>query len=78
MVHRSIGRRTKFCPLAGSMVNKTDEEIVSEVDKEEYELTMPELIKVADNLMPHIETEYNCPSLHPELGKNVPVLDLAM
>ena len=28
--------------------------------------------------MQNIETEYDCPSLHPELGKKVPVLDLAM
>ena len=78
LAHRSIGRRTKFCPLAGNMVAKTEEEIESEAGKEEDEITMVELKKVADSLMDNIETEYDCPSLHPELGKKVPVLDLAM
>ena len=39
---------------------------------------MIELKRVADSLMEGIETEYDCPSLHPELGNKVPVLDLAM
>ena len=39
---------------------------------------MRELKKVADSLMENIETEYDCPSLNPELGKKVAVLDLAM
>ena len=46
--------------------------------KEEDELAMAELKKIADSLMPNIETEYDCPSLHPELENKVPVLDLAM
>ena len=38
-----IGRRTKFCPLTGSMVDKTEEEITSEVDKEEDDTTQETL-----------------------------------
>ena len=60
------------------MVEKTADEIESELHMEEDELTMVELKKVADSLMENIETEYGCPSLHPELGNKVPVLDLAM
>ena len=78
LAHRTIGRRTKFCPMAGNMVAKTEEEVAAEVDKEEDELAMMELKKVADSLMENIETEYDCPSLHPELDKKVPVLDLAL
>ena len=78
LAHRTMGVRTKFCPMAGKLVPKTEEEIESEAEKEEDELTMIELKKVADSLMPNIETEYDCPSLHPELEKKVPVLDLAM
>ena len=57
---------------------KTETEIENDADKEEDELTMVELKKIADTLMEHIETEYDCPSIHPELGNKVPVLDLAM
>ena len=75
---RSIGRRTKFCLLSGRMVSKTEEEIETEVQTSEDELNMIELKKIADSLMKHIETEYDCPSLHPELDNKVPVLDLSM
>ena len=50
----------------------------SRQDKEEDELTMIEMKKVADRLIENIETEYDCPSLHPVLDKKVPVLELAM
>ena len=72
MAHRSIGRQD------GCMVQKTMEEVQAENDKEEDELTMIELKKIADTIMKNIETEHDFPSSHPELGKKVPVLDLAM
>ena len=39
---------------------------------------MREMKKIADTMMVNIETEYDCPSRHPELGHKVPVLDLAV
>ena len=75
---RSIGRRMMFCPLDGCMVNKPEDQVEREADVEEDELTLRELERIADNLMQNIETEYDCPSSHPELGNKVPVLDLAM
>ena len=39
---------------------------------------MKEMKKIADTIIKHIETEYDCPSRHPELGFKVPVLDLAV
>ena len=45
---RSIGRRTRFCPMTGTMVEKTEEEIVADLEKNEDEITMEELRKVAD------------------------------
>ena len=78
LANRSIGRRIKFCPLDGCMVSKTSEEIEADNGKEEDELTMIELKKIADNIMDNIVTEHDFPSNHPELGFKVPVLDLAM
>ena len=39
---------------------------------------MRELKNIADSLIKFIETEYDCPKKHPELGMKVPVLDLAI
>ena len=78
LVVRSVGREVKFCPQAGNMQVKTDLEIKSEEMKNEDEITMFEMKRIADTLMVNIETEYDCPSLHPELGHKVPVLDLAV
>ena len=39
---------------------------------------MREMKKIADTIIEHIETEYDCPSRHEELGFKVPVLDLAV
>ena len=58
---RSIGRLIKFCPLDGCMLSKDEEQINSESEIEEDELTMRELKKVADSLMENIETKYDCP-----------------
>ena len=60
--------RVKFCPLAGSMAPKTETEKENEVDMEEDELTMVELKRDAHTHMDHIETEYDYPSIHTELG----------
>ena len=68
LVVRSVGREVKFCPQAGNMQVKTDLEIKSEEMKNEDEITMFEMKRIADTLMVNIETEYDCPSLHPELG----------
>ena len=78
LAQRLIGRLIKFWPLDGCMVSKDEEQINSEAEIEEDELTMRELKKVADSLMENIETEYDCTSVNPELGKKVAVLDLAM
>ena len=78
MVIRSIGRAKRFCPLAGSFVTKTQEEIVAEAEMEEDEINMKEMKNLADTIMQNIETEFDCPSAHPELNNKVPVLDLAM
>ena len=39
---------------------------------------MNRLKQIVDNLMANIETEYDWPTNHPELGMKVPILDLAM
>ena len=75
---RSIGRGIMFCPLDGCPVNKPEDQVEAESDLQEDEITMREVQKVADNLLKNIETEYDCPSSHPELGNKIPVLDLAM
>ena len=78
LVTRSVGRRRKFCPQAGSMVEKTANEIQEEWSEGEDEITMKEMKNIADTIIKHIETEYDCPSCHPELDFKVPVLDLAV
>ena len=60
------------------MVEKTANEIQEEYNEGEDEITMKEMKKIADTIIKHIETEYDCPSRHPELGCKVPVLDLAV
>ena len=60
------------------MVEKTDTEVENEIELEDDEVTMRELSKIADKVMENIETEHDYPSNHPELGRKVPVLDLAM
>ena len=39
---------------------------------------MAEMKNLADTIMQNIETEFDCPSAHPELNFKVPMLDLAM
>ena len=78
LVVRSIGRDVKYCPMAGVMQSKTAKEIHDELCIEEDAITMRELKKIADAMIENIETEYDCPSDHPELGFKVPVLDLAI
>ena len=78
LVVRSVGRRLKFCPEAGTMIEKTANEILEEDNVEEDEITMKVMKTIADTIMKHIETEYDCPSLHPELDNKVPVLDLGV
>ena len=39
---------------------------------------MKEMQRIADTIIKHVETEYDCPSRHPELEFKVPVLDLAV
>ena len=78
LVVRSVGRNIKFCPLTGTMQEKTAREIHEESHMEEDEITMQVMKQIADTITKHIETEYDCPSRHPELGFKVPVLDLAV
>ena len=78
LVIRTVGRKAKFCPEAGSMVGKTANEIQEELCDDEDDITMKEMKKIADTIIKHIETEYDCPSRHPELEYKVPVLDLAV
>ena len=78
IVVRSVGRDVKFCPLAGNLQSKTAKEIHDEIATDEDVITMRELKKIADTMIENIETEYDCPSEHPELGFKVPVLDLAI
>ena len=54
---RSIGRRVKFCPRAGVMIEKSQEEKLADADKNEDEITMEELIKVADTCIGILESE---------------------
>ena len=63
---RSIGRRTKFCPVDGMMVSKTQEEIDSEIDLNEDQLFMAELSNIASSIIPMLTTEEDSPSNHPE------------
>ena len=44
VIVRSIGRRVKFCPEAGVMISKSQQEIESEKDKNKDELFMAELL----------------------------------
>ena len=60
------------------MIEKTANEILEEDNVEEDEITMKVMKTIADTIMKHIETEYDCPSLHPELDNKVPVLDLGV
>ena len=55
------------------MVEKTALEIHEEVGEEEDEISMKEMKRIADTIIKHIETEYDCPSRHPELEYKVPV-----
>ena len=41
-------------------------------------LTMREMKQIANRIMKKIETEYDCPLIHPELNMKVPILDLAI
>ena len=78
LMMRSIGRRVKFCPLAGAMVEKTYDEMKADETKQEDEITMEELRKVADTCIDMLKTEADCPSRHPELGFKVPILDMSV
>ena len=64
--------------MAGRLVEKTAMEIQEERSQGEDEITMKEMQRIADNIIKHIETEYDCPSQHPELEFKVSVRDLAM
>ena len=75
---RTIGILFRFCPLAGEMLGKTEGEMLDDKDKNEDEITMEELRKVANSYMEMLNTEAECPSKHPELGYNVPILDLSI
>ena len=59
------------------MVEKGPEQIKAEENMEDDERTMQEIKQIADSIMMNIKTEYDCPSIHPELDMKVPVLDLA-
>ena len=78
LVVRTVGRKRKFCPEVGNMIEKTALEIHEEVGEEDDEITMKEMKKIADTIIKYIETEYDCPSRHPELEYKVPVLDLGV
>ena len=73
-----MGRTSKFCPQAGKFVEKMQQEIQNETNMADDELSLREMKSMADSIMQNIETEYDCPSVHPELDFKVPVLDLAM
>ena len=51
---------------------------MADKDKNEDEITMEELRKVADSCIEMLKTEADCPSYHPELGYRVPILDLSV
>ena len=78
LIVRSVGRKIKFNPESGELEEKTPRDVHDEKDEHEDELTMREMKRIADTIMVNIETEYDCPSRHPELGLKVPVLDLAV
>ena len=78
LVGWSIGRRTKFCPEAGVMVDKSEEEIEAEKDKKEDKIFMAELRKIADSIITMLNAEEEFPSKHPELNFKVPILDMAV
>ena len=75
---RSIGRKMKFCPLAGSLVEKTENEENESEGMREDEITMNELRKIADTCVGMLKTEEDSTSKHPELGNKVPILDMAV
>ena len=59
-------------------MEKTANEIQEESSQEEDEINMKEMQRIADTIIKHVETEYDCPSRHPELDFKVPVLDLGV
>ena len=60
------------------MISKSQQEIESEKDKNEDELFMAELSKIANSIIPMLTTEADFPSKHPELNYKVPILDMAV
>ena len=75
---RSIGRELKFCPMAGCLVEKSEDEVKECENRTEDEITMEELRKVADECIGMLTTEADSTSKHPELGYKVPILDRAV
>ena len=75
---RSIGRRVKFCPMAGKLVEKTEDEEKECEGMGEDEITMEELRRIADTCVDMLKTEADCTSKLPELGFKVPILDMAV
>ena len=60
------------------MMSKTDEELESDKDKNEEQIFMTELSKIASSIIPMLKTEDDSPSNHPELNYKVPILDMAV
>ena len=75
---RSIGKKVKFCPLAGRLVEKTEDEEKECEEMMEDETTMEELRRIADTCMGMLKTEADSTSKHPELKFKVPILDMAV
>ena len=74
----SIGKKVKFCPPAGRLVEKTEDAKKECEEMMEDEITMEELRKIADTCMGMLKTEEDSTSKHPELGFRVPILDKAV
>ena len=58
------------------MMSKTEEELESDKDKNEEQIFMTELSKIASRIIPILKTEDDSPSNHPELNYKVPILDM--
>ena len=67
LINRSIERMVKVCQVAGHMVKKSDDEMIADESKNEDEITMQELIKVADTCIVMLSTEADCPNRTNEL-----------
>ena len=78
LILRSIGRKVKFCPLAGKLVDKSDDEIKAKEKMKEDKIRLIEARKIIYTCLEKLKAESDYPSNHPELGNKVLILNMAV